>query len=44
MTAEIKDIAERYANGRIVSALEGGYALNALGRSAVAHIKTLSGL
>jgi acetoin utilization deacetylase AcuC-like enzyme len=44
VTAEIKDIAERYANGRIVSALEGGYALNALGRSAVAHIKTLSGL
>lgn len=35
------DIADRYAQGRIVSALEGGYALHALGRSVVAHIKTL---
>lgn len=34
-------IADRYAQGRIVSALEGGYALHALGRSVAAHIKTL---
>ena len=32
------------ARGRIVSLLEGGYALHALGRSVAIHIKTLSGL
>ena len=44
VTTILKDVAMRHANGRIVSTLEGGYALHALGRSAVAHIKTLSGL
>ncbi|MBI5627085.1 MAG: histone deacetylase family protein, partial [Nitrosomonadales bacterium] len=44
VTKEIKRIAEKYAYGRIVSALEGGYELHALGRSALAHIKVLSGL
>ena len=44
VTTEIKQIAALYANGRIVSALEGGYALSALGRSAVAHIRVLSGI
>lgn len=44
VTAHIMDIASRYAEGRIVSVLEGGYALSALGRSAHAHIKTLAGL
>lgn len=42
VTAEIKQIAALYANGRIVSALEGGYALSALGRSVVAHIRVLA--
>jgi len=37
-------IAEQYAGGRIVSFLEGGYNLSVLTRSAVVHIKTLSGL
>ncbi|MBA2351356.1 MAG: histone deacetylase family protein [Burkholderiales bacterium] len=41
VTCEIKRIAERYAQGRIVSVLEGGYALSALGRSAAAHLKAL---
>ena len=36
--------AEHHAQGRIVSMLEGGYALNALGRSVAAHVKVLSGL
>jgi acetoin utilization deacetylase AcuC-like enzyme len=44
VTTETKRIAERYAQWRIVSALEGGYELHALGRSATAHIKVLSGL
>ena len=43
VTEEIKRIAEKYAQGRIVSALEGGYELHALARSALAHIKVLSG-
>ncbi|ROH87193.1 histone deacetylase family protein [Pseudomethylobacillus aquaticus] len=34
--------AEATAAGRIVSVLEGGYALSALGRSACAHIRALS--
>lgn len=44
VTEQLKDIAKQYANGRIVSALEGGYALHALGRSVMAHIKSLSEL
>jgi acetoin utilization deacetylase AcuC-like enzyme len=44
VTDVLKGIAEKYAHGRIVSALEGGYELHALGRSAYAHIKVLSGL
>ena len=41
ITERIRDIAERHASGRIVSALEGGYNLAALGRSAVAHVGAL---
>jgi acetoin utilization deacetylase AcuC-like enzyme len=44
VTETLKDIAKRHANGRIVSALEGGYALHALGRSVMNHIKSLSEL
>ncbi len=44
VTGEIKRIAGKYAQSRIVSALEGGYELHSLGRSALAHIKVLSGL
>jgi acetoin utilization deacetylase AcuC-like enzyme len=44
VTLRIKEVAERYARGRIVSVLEGGYALSALGRSVVAHLKALGGL
>jgi acetoin utilization deacetylase AcuC-like enzyme len=44
VTGMLKQIAAKYAQGRIVSVLEGGYELHALGRSALAHIKVLSGL
>jgi len=37
-------VAERHAQKRIVSMLEGGYNLDALGRSAVAHVRTLAQL
>ena len=43
VTREVKTIADKYAQGRMVSALEGGYALSALGRSAAAHIDALLG-
>ncbi len=42
MTRELMEVAERHAEGRIVSMLEGGYNLSALGRSAVAHVKALA--
>jgi acetoin utilization deacetylase AcuC-like enzyme len=44
VTRQIKDIAERHAGGCIISCLEGGYNLGALGRSVAAHIKTLADL
>lgn len=44
ITLRIKDIARRFAKGRIVSSLEGGYDLSALGRSVEAHIRVLADL
>jgi acetoin utilization deacetylase AcuC-like enzyme len=44
ITGQIMQIAQQYSQGRIVSCLEGGYNLSALGRSVVAHVKTLAGL
>jgi acetoin utilization deacetylase AcuC-like enzyme len=44
VTGQVKALAERHAAGRMVSVLEGGYALPALGRSAVQHLKVLAGL
>jgi acetoin utilization deacetylase AcuC-like enzyme len=44
VTEQIKAIADRHAKGRIVSMLEGGYALSALGRSVVQHVRVLAGL
>lgn len=43
VTDELKSIADQYSQGRIVSVLEGGYHLEALGRSVVAHIQGLIG-
>ncbi|HEX8956106.1 MAG TPA: histone deacetylase family protein [Burkholderiaceae bacterium] len=44
MTERIMEVAREHAKGRIVSCLEGGYNLSALGRSVVAHVKALAGL
>jgi acetoin utilization deacetylase AcuC-like enzyme len=43
MTRELMALAARHAQGRIVSMLEGGYNLDALGSSTVAHVRTLAG-
>ncbi|MGZ8241865.1 MAG: histone deacetylase family protein [Methylobacter sp.] len=43
ITQELMDIADSYCNGRIISALEGGYNLNALSASVALHVKTLLG-
>lgn len=40
-TRAIASVANRRCGGRIVSSLEGGYDLEALGRSAAAHVKAL---
>ena len=42
ITQRIKDVALRHAKGRIVSCLEGGYNLSALGRSVEAHLRVLA--
>jgi acetoin utilization deacetylase AcuC-like enzyme len=44
VTQKLKAVAQQAGNSRIVSVLEGGYSLSALGRSVAAHIKVLSGL
>jgi acetoin utilization deacetylase AcuC-like enzyme len=40
-TRAIAAVARRHCGGRIVSSLEGGYDLEALGQSAVAHVQAL---
>jgi len=42
ITERVKGVAERFAQGRIVSCLEGGYNLNALARSVEAHLRVLA--
>jgi acetoin utilization deacetylase AcuC-like enzyme len=42
LTRELMKVGARYSEKRIVSMLEGGYNLSALGRSAVAHVRTLT--
>jgi acetoin utilization deacetylase AcuC-like enzyme len=44
ITMKIKEVAAKYAQGRIVSSLEGGYNLDALGRSVEAHVRVLADL
>ncbi|MEJ1157871.1 histone deacetylase family protein [Prosthecomicrobium sp. N25] len=41
VTAKLMDIADRSANGRVVSVLEGGYDLEGLAKSVAAHVMTL---
>jgi len=43
VTRELMNVAARHSSGRIVSSLEGGYGLSALGRSAAAHVRELVG-
>ena len=42
ITERIKDVAQRHGQGRIVSCLEGGYALGALARSVEVHLRVLA--
>jgi acetoin utilization deacetylase AcuC-like enzyme len=44
VTQQVKAVADRHAGGRMVSMLEGGYALSALGRSVVQHLRVMAGL
>jgi acetoin utilization deacetylase AcuC-like enzyme len=41
VTRELVAVANRHGKGRIVSSLEGGYSLSALGRSAAEHVREL---
>jgi len=41
ITDVMMDLADKHADGRLVSLLEGGYDLAALGKSAAAHVATL---
>lgn len=43
LTRQLVAVAKRHAHGRIVSVLEGGYALSPLARSAGAHVRSLIG-
>jgi acetoin utilization deacetylase AcuC-like enzyme len=42
ITRQLRALAERHAQGRIVSCLEGGYNLSALARSVAAHLRVLA--
>jgi acetoin utilization deacetylase AcuC-like enzyme len=42
LTQRIKGVADRHAQGRIVSCLEGGYNLGALARSVATHLRVLA--
>ena len=44
VTRRMLEQAEKYCQGRIVSVMEGGYELHALGRSVATHLKVMSGL
>ncbi len=41
LTTRICDVADRVCGGRVVSTLEGGYDLDALGESVAAHVRVL---
>lgn len=44
VTLQMRDIADRYAGGRMVSSLEGGYEFKSLARSVEQHIRVLARL
>ncbi len=41
LTGIVLDLAKRYANGKVVSVLEGGYDLKGLGKASVSHAQKL---
>ena len=41
VTREIMAVADRICDGRVVSSLEGGYDLHAVGESAAEHVRAL---
>lgn len=43
VTKQVVQVAQRHAQGRVVSCLEGGYVLSPLARSVAAHVKVLIG-
>jgi acetoin utilization deacetylase AcuC-like enzyme len=43
ITRKLRELADRYADRRMISCLEGGYSLSALGRSVCVHIDELIG-
>ena len=43
LTAIVMEIAAKHADGRLVSSLEGGYALEGLASAAASHVRALSG-
>lgn len=43
VTKQLLQVAEKHADGRLISTLEGGYHLHALARSVSAHLKALIG-
>jgi len=43
VTEKLMDVADRHAEGRVVSTLEGGYNTEALGRCVVEHVRALAG-
>jgi len=44
LTERLVELADKHAQGRIVSCLEGGYNLSALARSVAAHLRVLAGV
>ncbi len=44
VTQVIVELADQFCDGRVVSSLEGGYDLDALGQCAAAHVRALMGL
>jgi acetoin utilization deacetylase AcuC-like enzyme len=44
VTKQMMQVADKHAQGRVISCLEGGYELDALARSASSHVKALLGL
>jgi acetoin utilization deacetylase AcuC-like enzyme len=42
VTERLVEVADRYASGRVVSTLEGGYNVDALGRCVVEHVSVLA--